>query len=132
MAQSQIEFGDATAAIVWLLDLNLTVPAFSRIPADRPAEFVTASRQGGTQRNLVVDSPIVLIEAWAQQPDRANDIAAEARAIVHAAHGDRIGTELLLVCRVDELAGLALVPDPLSSQARCTFTLQVSLRAKNA
>ena len=129
MAEPEIRFGDATAALVWLLDLKLTVPVYSRVPAERPPEFVTAVRTGGTLRNFVVDSPIILVESWAATPDRAHDICAESRAVVHASVGDRIGPELLLVCRVDEVAGPAPLPDPLSSQARYTLTLQVSLRA---
>lgn len=132
VTQPEIRFGDATAALVWLLDLSMSVPVSSRVPADRPAEFVTAVRTGGTRRNLVVDSPIILIEAWAAELDRAHDLCAEARAVVDAAVGDYIGAEQLLVCRVDEVAGPAPLPDPLSSQARYTLTLQVSLRAVNA
>lgn len=133
MTDTQIIFGDATAAVVGLLELALApTPVSARVPADRPGEFVTALRVGGAQRNLVVDDATVLVEAWADQYDRAQDLAQLARAAVHAARGDRVGPQSLLVCRVDELAGPAVLPDPLSSQARYTLTLQVSLRALNA
>lgn len=133
MTEPLIVFGDAAAAVVGLLELQLApTPVYSRVPADRPDEFVTAQRVGGAARNLVVDDATILVEAWAAQFDRAQDLVQLARAAVHAARGDRVGPQALLVCATGELAGPAPSPDPLSSQARYTLTLQVSLRALNA
>lgn len=127
-----ILFGDATAATVALLAAQLTVPVSARIPADRPDEFVTAYRVGGVARNLVVDDATMIIEAWSFQDERAQDLAQQARAAVHDSDGGRYGPQQLLVCDVVEVAGPALLPDPLSSQTRYTLTLQVSFRASNA
>lgn len=133
MADPVIVFGDATAAVVALLGTALApVPVSARVPADRPDEFVTAYRTGGAARNVVVDDATMIVEGWSFQAERAQDLAQRARAAVHAARGDRVGPQLLLVCDVGELAGPALLPDPLSSQTRYTLTLQVSFRASNA
>lgn len=133
VADPAIVFGDAAAAIVSLLGGALPlIPVYSRVPDPRPTEFVLAYRTGGVRRNLVVDDAIIAVEGWSYQDERAHDLCQQARAAIHAAKGDRFGSELLLVCRVDELGGPALLPDALSEQTRYTLTLQVSLRAVNA
>lgn len=133
VAEPSVVFGDATAAVVGLLATALSpTQVHSRVPATRPDEFVTALRVGGARRNVVVDDATVLVEAWAAGVDRAHDLAQLARAAVHAAHGDRVGPQSLLVCDTAEFAGPAMQPDPLTSQARYTLTVQVSLRAMNA
>lgn len=133
VAEPSVVFGDATAAVVGLLEVALApTEVHSRIPASRPAEFVTALRVGGARRNVVVDDATLIVEAWAAGVDRAHDLAQLARAAVHASRGDRVGPQSLLVCDTGELAGPAMQPDPLSSQVRYTLTVQVSLRAMNA
>jgi hypothetical protein len=133
MPSPVIVFGDATAAVVGLLRVALApVAVHAKVPATRPDEFVTAYRTGGAARNLVVDDATMIIEGWSYQDERAQDLAQQARSAVHAAVGDRVGPQLLLVCDTGELAGPALLPDPLSSQTRYTLTLQVSFRASNA
>lgn len=101
-------------------------PVTTKVPQPRPAAFTTVRRVGGPRRSLVVDGPILVVEAWGPDTGAAMDRAQAARAVVTALVGQVVdGTQIY---RVDELAGPADLPDPSSTQPRVTFTVEVWLR----
>ena len=121
-----ITFPDATQVVIDGLDPNITVPVLSRVPNPRPVSFVTIRRVGGVRRNIVTDSPTVTAEAWAETDEDAHDLAQQVRAHVHALVGTQV--DGVLVCKVDEFAGPAHIPDPTSNTPRYTQTFSISLR----
>lgn len=104
--------------------LQKSVPVFVAIPKQRPPEFLLVLSGGGTQRDLVVDNPTIIVEAWADRPSRAIELAQAARGLMHW-FTDINGTP---VYNVSEFAAPGDLPDPLSHQARYTATYSVPMR----
>lgn len=100
------------------------VPVLVAIPSTRPKEFLLVLWGGGTKRDLVVDVPTIIIEAWADRPSRAIELAQTARGLMHW-FTDINGTP---VYNVSEFAAPGDLPDPLSHQARYTATYSVPMR----
>lgn len=120
-----IEFSDIEAAAVARLasDLATRLPSCkvaASIPSPRPDEFVTVRRVGGVATSLVVDAPAVAFECWSSSGSAAAALAALVRAIVRSWQGEDVGG--LTVYKVQESAGPASLPDPVSHQPRYTFT----------
>ena len=122
-----ITFGDIEDALRVYLNSVLSVTAYVSIPPERPASFVSLVRNGGVKRSLVTESATVTLDAWAQAPGAAHDLAQEARAAVHNLPGQTIGH--MTVYRVQEFGGPANLPDPLTDQPRYTLTLSIDVRA---
>jgi hypothetical protein len=121
-----IVFPDATAVVIGILADQLTAPVYGAVPPTRPAAFVVVRRVGGPERNLVVDEPMLTIEAWADAAPAAMALAELARAHVKAAQGTV--ADGIPVYRVRDVAGPAFLPDPESTQPRVTQTVMVQLR----
>ena len=62
-----------------LLPLGGTVA--TKVPKDRPAEFIRVSVTGGSG-GLVLDVPSVLVECWAGSTVRAGELARQARSLL--------------------------------------------------
>lgn len=125
-----IVFPDAAALVADHLRSELTVHVGSDVPNPRPTEFVTVQRGGGVRHTLVTDAAQLLFEAWAARAEDAMDLIQLVRAHVAALPGQVLaGTP---VYRVDEAAGPANLPDPLSSQPRAVYTATVHLRGTTA
>lgn len=101
-----------------------SVPVLGSIPTKRPAEFLLVLWGGGTQRDVVVDIPTIIVEAWADRPSRAVELAQAARGLMHW-FTDINGTP---VYNVSEFAAPGDLPDPLSHQTRYTATYSVPMR----
>lgn len=103
-------------------------PVGSKIPTDRPAEFLVIAAVGGTGRDLVTDSPTVTAEAYATTEKRARDMCAYAVAVAQAAA--RAGTLGGAVCyRLGVFSLPANLPNPLvPDRYRYTATLSADLR----
>lgn len=125
-----IVFPDAALLVIDYLNDHLAASVEPRIPAERPAAFLTVQRVGGPRATLVTDAPLLAIEAWGDNDEDAHDLAQEARAQLHALPGTVL--DGVAVYRVDEAAGPALLPDPLSNQSRYVFTVAVHLRGTPA
>jgi hypothetical protein len=112
-----------------LAHLNAVMPAIptgTLVPSPRPARFVVAQRAGGNRTSLVTDAAVVIIEAWAEGPAQAADLAELCRSYVHALEGTTAqGTPIY---RVDDVGAPGDQPDPLSDQPRYTFSVLVTLR----
>lgn len=116
-----------TAGLEMVLDR--TVPVLTAIPkAARPTEFLLILWGGGTERDVVVDVPTIIVEAWADRPSRAIELAQAARGLMHW-FTDINGTP---VYNVSEFAAPGDLPDPLSSQTRYTATYSVPMRTARA
>jgi hypothetical protein len=125
-----IVFPDAVDIVCGHLDDLLGVPVRSKIPKPRPASFVTVRRGGGVQQTIVTDAALLLVECWAVLPGDAMDLAQLTRAHLHAMRGHVLAG--VPVYRVDEVAGPADLPDPLSDQARVVITFSIHLRGATA
>ena len=105
-----------------------SLQVLNRIPSTRPAEFCLVLGTGGVRRDPVTDVPTLAVEAWAGTRSRASQIAREVRAVIHSLEGS--ATASYAVPEVNEFAGPADLPDPLSSQFRYTATYAVSIRTE--
>lgn len=122
-----ITFPDAVALVIGHLtdDPTITVPVHKRVPADRPASFVTVQRVGGPA-GLVTDEAQVMIHCWGDNDEDAADLAIEVRGSLGTMRGAIVdGTQ---VYRVTELSGPADVPDPDSDQCRMRWTVTIQVR----
>lgn len=101
----------------------------AKVPGSWPAPFrgfVLARRTGGTRRDVVTDRPQVSVECWHDTEHEAHALASVARALMFALPGSTVGGHA--VYRVEELGGLAALPDPISSKPRYVFTHVVHIR----
>lgn len=122
-------FGDATASAITRLNASLVEPVSGKVPDPRPPSFVTVQRTGGTQRTRVSEDVQLTVEAWATRDDDAHDLAQRARRILHGLTGEVEGGVAFYQCA--ELSGPVNLPDPLSEQPRCTFTVVLHVRGLN-
>lgn len=98
----------------------------TRVPNPRPSKFVRVLAVGGVRRNLVQGNPTVVVEGWADKESDARNLCDLARAlVVSMAQRDDLPST---VYRVDELSGVANLPDPDSAQSRYTVTLALLIR----
>lgn len=96
----------------------------TRIPNPLPEEFGRVVSTGGTERDLVTDSPTLTVEAFALTEGRARRVCAEAVAHLQAAAREgRVGD---VVCHAVRAVSLpANLPMP-SVPGRFRFTATVS------
>lgn len=135
MSNEVIVFADATEILIGYLNAAIAeldadvldgVTVTEKVPKDRPLKFVTLRRGGGVRTSIVTDNPTLLVEAWAQSSAEAHDIAQIVRALLHAVAGTVQGG--VAIYKVDEFAGPAELPDPISEQPRYVFTVSASFR----
>lgn len=119
-----IEMPDAEALFAAWLRGRLAIPVVTTVPDPRPVEFVRLIRSGGIRTALTIDRPMLIVEAWAGSKARAGQLAGQVRAHMHAA--DNLGGGVT-VLRMDEAAGPADLPDPLTGQYRYTATYQPAI-----
>lgn len=137
MAETLVAPDAVALSIAWLaqelpdMPDQTPVTVTRAVPNPRPPTFVTVRLIGGEGRNgsnVPLDRPQVAIEAWAQTPAQAHDLAQNARAVMHAARGVvHAGTQ---VYRVEEMGAPVDLPDPLSHQPRVTFSLLLTVRIR--
>jgi hypothetical protein len=118
---------DTVATIIAHLNEELSVPVSSKVPPNRPAEFVTVQRTGGPQATQVSDQPQITIDCWANDDITAHGNAQVVRQVLKQM-ADGSNRDGVIVYRVDEFAGPAYLPDPDSRQDRFTFTVQAHTR----
>lgn len=102
-----------------------TTRAVHEIPDPRPDQFVRVLRTGGARHTIVSDAAQLTIECWAQRPDLAEALAQKIRALVNAMPTRSTWVPVYLV---EEASGPAELPDPISNQARYTWTVLVHFR----
>lgn len=124
-----IIFPDVEAAYVTYLTEQLplhglSVAAYGSVPPVRPDSFVVVQRVGGVPKGLVVDSPTLIFECWAETASAAYTLATYALGIVRAGRS----VAGVTVYRVAIIGGPGLLPDPDSKRPRYTFTASVDVR----
>lgn len=126
MIYEPIVFPNAEGLVAGWLRTNLGERVENTVPNPRVGTFLVVRRVGGPRETLVSDAASLAIEAWDETDAAAASLCALARAWVLALPGEILaGTP---VYRVDEIAGPANLPDPLSDHHRWTFTAAVHLR----
>ncbi|WP_431792737.1 hypothetical protein [Microbacterium paraoxydans] len=95
------------------------------VPAERPATFVRAWRNGGSASNRVVDRPQITVEAWAPDSVAAFELLEACRTALLNDH-----RRMPLVRRVEEIAGPYWSPDPDTDTPRWRLTVQLTVRAR--
>lgn len=103
--------------------LGSTIPASTKVPATRPAEFIVVRRIGGSRRDIVTDVPVLQVEAWATKESRALRIAAVIQGLMQG-YSEVGGHPVWLE---DEVVGPTSFPDG-SQQARYTASYAVAIR----
>jgi len=105
--------------------LGSTILASTKVPGDRPDEFLVVRRVGGSRRDLVTDVPVIQVEAWATRESRASRIANVVQALMQSfteIGGYSVGLE-------DEIVGPTAYPDG-SQQARYTASYAMAIRGE--
>lgn len=102
----------------------------TKIPAasTKPAEFGRVLATGGTGRDMVTDSPTLILEGYATKEQRARDLCALMLAgIQRAARAGTLGELTIYSARVASLP--ANLPHPnVPTHFRFTATVSVDLR----
>lgn len=110
-------------AINYLRPLIAPTTIGVRVPATRPAKFVTTRRAGGVAATLI-DRPRIDFFAWAASDEQAHDLLMAIRRHLAAMPGLRGGVR---VTDVDEFSGPIPAPDE-SNQPRWLMTYEIALR----
>ena len=129
-----IRFADAEVAVFSELNGSLAaagesgVTAGTIIPKPRPPKFIRIIVTGGTERDFLTDSPVIVVECFATLESHAANLAATARAILSRAGRNGIlgGVTCYGVTSVGRPVNLPMesVPD----RFRYTFTISADLR----
>lgn len=124
---SDLQPENVEAAMVTLLGGLGLGPASTKVPNPRPAAFWRVQRTGGAKRNMVQERAVVLVEAYSTGTLPAWQMAAAGWAALD-------GREILVVDGVEleerELSLPVNYPDPVTQQARYTFTLSTTVTLK--
>lgn len=97
----------------------------TEIPKSRPARMVKLIRTGGARVNLVLEDAQLTVECWDTRRDGAHDLAQIVRGLLWAMP-DRYPA--VTTYRVQELGGIAELPDPDTANPRYTFTVIITIR----
>lgn len=126
---SILELANAEATVIgYLNSLPALVPeAAGAVPNPRPASFIRVSRVGGSERNMIQEQPLLLIECWGADQTEA---WLTARQCWEALQGrDELvfnGIEL----QERRLSSPVNYPDPSTASPRYQFTLQTTINLK--
>lgn len=122
---------DAVGLVVAYLDQALTPTLVaSRVPEDRPDEFVQVRRVGGPATPPVRDQARLDVFTWAVTDPEAMDLAYTVREALWLLPG----TDLLgpVVYRIEEFLGPRQDDDVVTGTPRVWATYSLTLRANNA
>ena len=130
MAESPevIAFPDAEAFAVKFLksqyrSRGVTAGAGTKITDSVTSGFTRVSRAGGGVRDIVTDSPLLLIECFAADTVTASELARVTRALMLASA--RLSAK---VTRAVDGDGVSFLPDPTTNNPRYQFVVQLDLR----
>jgi hypothetical protein len=134
VAAEIITFPDAEGVAIAFYNVELAasvkfaaVRASTDIPNPRPTMFVRVMRTGGTRRDLITDTPQLVVEAWAAYSEDAQELAEFCRSRIHAAsRAGVMGTTT--VYELAEYSGPQSLPDPVTDQVRYTATYAIDMR----
>lgn len=120
-----VELVDAEALCVTFVRSKISVPVATKTPSPRPARFVRVWRTGGAAVNRILDRPQITVTCTASDSVTAS---ADATALRNAFFNDY--TDMGLVRRVEEVAGVYFDPDPDTGADRYTFTVVLNVRGR--
>lgn len=120
----KVGFGDVTAAVIAGLN-SLGVTVAGKVPAARPARFVTVTRTGGPRRDRLVDDAQITVDSWGTSSADALGLAEKARTAVHELVG-RTSAGVFII-GTQEVSGPAYLPD-VSGVDRYRQTFVVSTK----
>jgi len=115
---------DVEQALVDALPPLLGFPWFGSVPNPRPKRFGRVEQTGGTEVNVVIDEPLILVENWATTAAQAHSDAQRTRAALKRLH--RVGDVVFYRVRGATLP--QSLPDPTTSQARYTALYAIRVR----
>jgi hypothetical protein len=105
-------------------------PVSTRVPADRPDEWIQVRGIGGTDLRPVRIRERLDVFTWSTSEAAAQALALQVRATLHALAGT---STLGVACyRVDEFLAPRPFDDPLTGGFRSWATYQFDLRAEDA
>lgn len=121
---TQVVYPAAEKAVVQILR-NAGLRAHVVPPRTVTAPYIRVARVGGIESNLITDSALVTISAYAKDPVAASEVIGKARAALRAARATRVGD--IWVRWWNEAAGPSLYPDPDTTLHRYQMTGQINL-----
>ena len=126
---ADLELVNAEGLLVLHLETLGPEQASTRIPNPRPAAFYRVQRTGGFEANLIQETPTLLIECYAATTFAAWELANRAWASLQG----RTELEVDGVDLTDRTLSLPVnYPDPVTNQARYTFTLSTTITLKES
>ena len=129
---SFVTFPDLVEVTLSAIAERIDIETGTRVPNPRPPTFVLARRLGGDRLNPVLETARIVFECWATTSADADDLAATVRALLFSAATpgtwDAAAIGGVSIYRVEDVAGPADEPDPLSEQPVASFTLQFLAR----
>lgn len=103
--------------IKWL-NANTSIDWYGDVPADRPKRFGTIERTGGGISDVVIDSPMIALQVWAETRDIASNLAYKiAQIIPKVAYENN-------VCKAS-INSMYNYPDPDSGSARYQIVIDM-------
>lgn len=126
MPNNVSEFPDVEQLLIDHLDAG--APISTKVPKPRPDTFVRVERTGGPRTSRFMDSPTVVVEAWAVRESEAIALASLLRGLM----ADLSGTspDGFAVKQVGELSGITNLPDPASGGAHHRYTQTFTLHVR--
>jgi hypothetical protein len=124
-------FSDPLALlVVYLTPIMAPTPVVSRVPGERPVEFLQLRRVGGVALPPVRETVRIDAFAWAESEARAHLIGSYARDAIWALSGKLMGG--LAVYQVGEFMGPTMGDDPETGLPRLWITYELVVRADAA
>jgi hypothetical protein len=127
MTRPTVLFGDTVAAVIAVLEAQLTAPVRHRIPNPRPDTLVVVSDTGGGYgRTRVSEKVQVSVDCWGETVADAHDLAQSARYHIETMEGTV--ADGIPIYKVEEVARPSYQPDLLTDTARYVFTVAIHVR----
>lgn len=119
-------YPDVEKLLIDYLEPIVSVPAYTRIPHQRPeGEWLQIRRVGGVN-DIVRDRPRLDVWAWAGDDAASHDLLMAARSAIHALKGT---STLGPACyQVEEFLGPTRSDDRETGSPRMWMTVQLSIR----
>lgn len=119
-----VRFPDSEDVWINYLAERLDIPVGSRL-FEEP-RFVRVLRAGGNRQNIVMDMPQMVFDVYGEDEAVAAGLAADVRAIVHAAEGKTMAPGIVAK-RFRDVTGPSNVPDEEHPSSRYSFTVMTAL-----
>jgi hypothetical protein len=120
---------DVEAVVVAGLAAGLPgVTVATNVPNSRPVKLVRVRRRGGPRRDVVLETPLLLVDCWAAEEVVASDLARLAAGVFASLQGQTVAGSHITHAEI--LGGPSNDPDPDSASPRYSFTGQLTTFAE--